>query len=396
MHDVVIIGGGPAGLFAAARLATAGFHTALLEEHGSVGEPVHCTGVLAADAFDEFTLSRRSLLNQLTTARFRSPAGHQITYSGDRVEAVVIDRRVFDQDLLERAMAAGVDIERGARVTSLQIHSDGVVISSPTTKHRARACILACGANYSLHRQVGFGMPRLFLQTAQMEMPATRLGDVELHFGAEIAPKGFGWVVPVARRQDRPNADVAVGAPALCARIGVMCDSEAARYFQRLAQRIATDWGVTGDFTRPRQKILPLAPISRTYADRLLAIGDAAGLVKPTTGGGIYYSLISAALAAETLDDALSRNDLGASRLAVYEQRWRERLSPEFQAQTRLRLLAHRMNDSDIEQLFELARTDGVMPIVRRTASFNRHRTLILALLKHPPVRQLLLRRLAF
>ena len=54
------------------------------------------------------------------------------------------------------------------------------------------------------------------------------------------------------------------------------------------------------------------------------------------------------------------------------------------------------MTDEDIEQLFELARTDGVMPIVRRTASFNRHRKLILALLKHPPVRQLLLRRLAF
>ena len=68
----------------------------------------------------------------------------------------------------------------------------------------------------------------------------------------------------------------------------------------------------------------------------------------------------------------------------VYEQRWRERLSAEFQAQTRLRLLAHRMSDSDIEQLFDLARTDGVMPIVRRTASFNRHRKLILALVETP------------
>jgi geranylgeranyl reductase family protein len=384
MHDVVVIGGGPAGLFAAARLATAGFHTALLEEHARVGEPVHCTGVLAADAFDEFTLPRRSLLNSLTTARFRSPAGHEVTYRGDRVEAVVIDRRMFDQDLLERASSAGVDIERGARVTSIQVHADGVIVTSPTTKHRARGCILACGANYSLHRQVGFGVPRLFLHTAQLELPAERLGDVELHFGGEIAPKGFGWVVPVARLREQ------------CARIGVMCESDAPRYFQRLAERIAPEWGVAGDLGRPRQKILPLAPISRTYTDRLLAIGDAAGLVKPTTGGGIYYSIVSAALAAETLGDALSRNDLTASRLAIYEQRWRTRLSAEFQAQTRLRMLAHRMTDSDIEQLFELARTDGVMPIVRRTASFNRHRNLILALLKHPPVRQLLLRRLAF
>ena len=384
MHDVVIIGGGPAGLYAGARLAAAGFQTALLEEHASIGEPVHCTGVLASDAFDEFHLSRRSILNQLTTARFTSPAGHEVTYAGERVEAVVIDRRAFDQDLLERAITAGVAIDRGARVTGVQVDAAGVAVSTPSGEYRARACILACGANYSLHRQVGFGMPRLFLHTAQLELPASRLGDVELHFGAEIAPKGFGWVVPVVRPSER------------CARVGVMCDGDAPRYFQRVAARVVSRWGITGDLARPRQKILPLAPISRTYADRLLAIGDAAGLVKPTTGGGIYYSLLSAALAADTLADAFSRSDLSAQRLAVYEKRWRERLSAEFQAQTRLRLLAHRMTDSEIEQLFDLARTDGVMPIVRRTASFNRHRKLILALLKHPPVRQLLLRRLAF
>jgi digeranylgeranylglycerophospholipid reductase len=385
MHDVVIVGGGPAGLFAGARLAAAGFQTTLLEEHPGIGDPVHCTGVLAADAFKEFDLSRRSVLNPLTTARFTSPAGLEVTYSGDRVEAVVIDRRAFDRDLLERAVSAGVAIEQGARVTNVQVDRSGVTVSTTSRDYRGRVCILACGANYALHRQVGFGMPRIFLHTAQLEVPAARLGDVELHFGSEIAPKGFGWVVPVAR----PHED--------CARIGVMCDGDAPMYFERLAARVMPRWGITaGAVGRPRQKILPLSPISRTYADRLLAIGDAAGLVKPTTGGGIYFSLVSAALAADTVTDAAMHDDFTAGALAVYEQRWRERLSSELQAQTRLRLLAHRMTDSDIEQLFDLARTDGVMPIVRRTASFNRHRKLILALLKHPPVRQLLLQRLAF
>ena len=385
MHDVVIVGGGPAGLYAGARLAAAGFTTVLLEEHASVGEPVNCTGVLSADAFDEFDLSRRSLLNELTTARFKSPAGHEVLYAGDRVEAVVIDRREFDLDLLEKATAAGVAIDRGARATAVQVDAHGVTVSTPSTEYRARVCILACGANYALHRQVGFGMPRLFLHTAQLELAAARLGDVELHFGTDIAPKGFGWVVPVSRPGEQ------------CARIGVMCGGDAPLYFERLAARVASRWGVTlRGIGRPRQKILPLAPISRTYGDRLLAIGDAAGLVKPTTGGGIYYSLVSARIAADTIAEGAARNDLSARSLAAYEQRWRDRLSGEFQAQTRLRLLAHRMNDSDIEHLFDLARTDGVMPIVRRTATFNRHRTLILALLKHPPVRQLLLRRLAF
>jgi flavin-dependent dehydrogenase len=174
-----------------------------------------------------------------------------------------------------------------------------------------------------------------------------------------------------------------------------MCDGDAPRFFQRMAERVGARWGIEA-IRRPRQKILPLAPLSRTYGDRLLAIGDAAGLVKPTTGGGIYYSLVSAALAADVLVDGLRRDDLSARTLAPYERQWRERLSPEFQAQLKLRLVAHRMSDAQIEALFELARTDGVMPIVRRTAAFNRHRQLIVELLKHPPVRQLVLRRLAF
>jgi geranylgeranyl reductase family protein len=384
MHDVAIIGGGPAGLYAGARLAAAGFHTLLLEEHSAIGEPVHCTGVLAAEAFDEFSLSRRSLLNSLTTARFWSPGGHHVTYTSGRVEAVVVDRRRFDRELSVTAQDAGLAVRESARVTGLQIERTGVTVRTASGDVRARVAILACGANYALHRQVGLGMPRMFLHTAQVELPARHLGDVELHFGSGIAPKGFGWVVPVVRGTQH------------CARLGVMSENDAPLYFDRLIARVADRWGIDPTDMRPRQKILPLGPLSRTYGDRLLAIGDAAGLVKPTTGGGIYYSLVSAGLAADVLADALSRDDLSAARLAPYERQWRERLSAEFQAQLKLRLVAHRMNDADIEALFELARTDGVMPIVRRTAAFNRHRQLILELLKHPPVRQLVLRRLAF
>jgi digeranylgeranylglycerophospholipid reductase len=113
MQDVVIVGGGPAGLHAAARLAASGLRITLLEEHPTVGEPVHCTGVLAAEAFSEFKLSRRALLNELTTARFWSPTGKEVSYSSGKVEAVVIDRRVFDQDLLETALRAGASVLRG-------------------------------------------------------------------------------------------------------------------------------------------------------------------------------------------------------------------------------------------------------------------------------------------
>ena len=64
--------------------------------------------------------------------------------------------------------------------------------------------------------------------------------------------------------------------------------------------------------------MLPLGPVSKTFADRVVAVGDAAGLVKPTTGGGIHYSLLSGSLAAEVLDGGLQRDRLHAAALGQY------------------------------------------------------------------------------
>ena len=177
-----------------------------------------------------------------------------------------------------------------------------------------------------------------------------------------------------------------------------MCERDAREYFARFLSRIAPRWqiGSPAGFDNgmvPRAKILPLGPIRRTYAARVLAVGDAAGLVKATTGGGIYYSLVSARIAAETLSGALSANDLSDRALSSLRSPLARALGEELDAQMQLRRLAHRLSDEDIDGLFELARTDGIMPIVRRTARFNRHRDLIVSLLNHPPARRVLMRR---
>jgi digeranylgeranylglycerophospholipid reductase len=379
------VGGGPGGLQAGLRLAERGFAVALLEEHGSVGMPVHCTGVLAADAFDEFDADRDSIINDLTSVTFYGPSGQTIAYAPPRVEAVVIDRLVFDAALAHRAQTAGVELMCGRRAIQVSIEPSGVVVrGSGDCRIAARACILACGASYAFQRRLGLGFPEVFLQSAQTEMPCGRLGNVEIHLGSEAAPSGFAWAVPV-RRPAGPHV-----------RIGVMSRTDAAGYFDRMLARVASRWGLDGqEHARPRQKILPLAPIAKTFADRVLAVGDAAGLVKPTTGGGIYYSLVSADIAADVLASALDRGDVSEKALAEYERRWRRRLAPELRAQLALRRVAERMTDADIDGLLDLASTDGIMPIVRRTARFNKHRDLIVALFKHPPARRILFRALA-
>jgi geranylgeranyl reductase family protein len=379
VSDVVIVGGGPAGLYAGRQLARAGHDVTLLEEHAQIGQPVHCTGVLARETFEEFGLGADSVLNNLNTVRFYAPSGDSIEFSTQAVEAVVIDRAAFDGALARQAAQAGVRILHDDRVTAVHVLRDGVTIEAGSRVVHARACVLACGASYAFQRKLGLGIPRMLLRSAQAELPAERPGDVEVHLGSRLAPGGFAWAVPVLRG-DRSFV-----------RVGVMCNGDAVRHFTRMLEQIAPRWGVRVPADcQPRQKILPLEPLDRTYADRLLIVGDAAGIVKSTTGGGIYYGLLTASLAARALTSALDRDELIDGGLAEYETAWRHRLGAELRSQLVLRRIAQRLTDPDIDGLFDLARTDGIMPLMRQTAAFNHHREFIVALLKHPPARRLL------
>jgi len=357
----------------------------VFEEHSHVGTPVHCTGVLAREAFTEFGIPDDACLNDVRTARFVSPSGMTVTHTTPTVEAVVIDRARFDATLAQRAMASGVTIERGRPVADIAHDSSGAkIVFADGSSERSRAVVIACGARYVLQRRLGLGVPAAYLQSAQAELPCETPGDVEVHFGSGVAPGGFGWAVPVRRESG------------WTVRVGVMAQRDAPPFFREMVSRTAARWGIPAEaVAEPRRRMLPLAPIARTYANRTLVVGDAAGLVKATTGGGIYYSLLSGRLAADVLADGLERGRLSASHLKIYERQWRARCGAEFSAQLQLRRVAERLADAEIDALFDLAHNDGVMPIVRREAQFNRHRDLVIALFKHPPVRQIFYRHLA-
>jgi geranylgeranyl reductase family protein len=384
MFDVIVVGAGPAGLYSALLLAEEGFDVTVLEEHAVPGLPTHCTGVISDELSDLFKVPDSLILSRPRLCTVVSPGGAEVSFSAHGESIAVIDRGQFDAELALAARRAGAELRTGFRVDRVSVASAHVSVGGSEATLRARACILACGVGYRLHRQLGLGLPSLFLHSAQIETDAIHAPTaVELHMGGEIAPEGFAWLVPIAR-EGRPRM-----------KVGLMARGHAAQHLSRFLSRPEVACRLA-PAPRPhvRRRLLPLGPVSRTFGERILAIGDAAGLTKPTTGGGIFYSLLSARLAAETLAEGLRRDQVSEGGLSVYEARWRARLEPHLRASSYLRRLVTKLTDRELETLVRALSAEDVQETIRDTAQFNWHGKMIRSILGHRGVKSVLLRAL--
>ena len=246
----------------------------------------------------------------------------------------------------------------------------------------ARACVLACGVSYRLHRQLGFGLPAQVVHTAQVEVDAEPTETVELYFGREVAPDGFLWAVPI-RRGDRPGL-----------KLGALARGNAGAYLSRFVERPKIRARLRSTPGRMIRRLLPLEPAPQTAGDRVLLVGDAGGFTKPTTGGGIYYSMLTASLAADTLIEGFQAGRLDAEFLARYESRWAAELGADLRVSSWLRQFLTRCRDAEIDGLVRALASDSMQSVIHRTARFNRHRDVILALLREPGIASLLLKSL--
>jgi flavin-dependent dehydrogenase len=199
MHDLAIVGGGPAGLLTARQRAEAGLDVLLLEEHAQVGEPVHCTGIISSETAALAKIPDEIVLGRLQRARFVSPVGAACEASwaaSGSEEILVVDRGHFDRSLAEQAQRAGAVIRTGARVDGVG-STPGVTldVGGQDDPRPDPACSPA--VSYRLHRQLGFGLPAEW-STAQIEVDAEAAATVEIYFGRDGAGRIL-WAVPIRR-----------------------------------------------------------------------------------------------------------------------------------------------------------------------------------------------------
>jgi len=369
LYDVLIVGAGPAGSHTAARLAEMGYEVAVLEKTGEAGGKPCCTGIISLECVRSYAIDRRVIVREVNSARLFSPSGKSITVRRDEPQAAILDRTAFDLMMATRAQEAGAHYLFHSPATGLKVGHDRVRVEVSADGERlwyeAKAAVIASGFGSGLTEKAGLGGPSDFVAGAQVEVE-TPVEEVEVFFGREVAPGFFGWLVPAA-----PGT----------ARVGLLSRRSPGSYLRTLLDFLQSQGKITPREWNPAYGAVPLKPLKKTYGERLLAVGDAAGQVKPTTGGGIYFGLIAADNAAGALHQALQSNDLSARGLAGYERGWKHKLGRELQLGYWGRKAFERLSDSKMERLFDVMQKEHIAEtLLESDVSFDWHSQAIMML----------------
>lgn len=346
----------------------------VLEKKKAAGQDICCTGIVSKECLDLLHLDKSLIMRQVSSARVLAPSGKQLRVCRGHEVAYIVDRPALNLSLADHAQESGVCYLFGAQVTDIQIETERLQVLANCGGHKklfeAESAVIATGFGSPLPGRLGLGEIKHFVIGAQAEVNVTDPDEVEIYLDQRLAPGGFAWLVPT-----RDNRGLA----------GLLTHHQPERHLKKLLSTFKTQGKTTSAEVIPGYGAVPLRPLPKTYADRILVAGEAAGQVKPTTGGGIYYGLMCADIAADTLHQAFQTHDLSESRLASYQKKWRARLGKELQVGYWAHRLYEKLDNQQIERLHNFINKNGIPQFIAELDdfSFDWHSELILKTLKH-------------
>ncbi|MBO9324289.1 MAG: geranylgeranyl diphosphate reductase [Roseiflexus sp.] len=321
MDPVLVVGASVGGSTAADTLARAGVPVVMLERDTSYVKP--CGGAVPPVAFTEFDLPETLISRKVHHALVHSPSERvvEIEVAGvnrsDQDYIAMCCREEFDRYIRQRAVQRGATLIEG-QLVDLAFDKEGVTAtyrerSSGTRQQlRVTAVIGADGAYSTTAKLLGLpNLPRCIAIQQRIRLPASKMArwedTADLYLGPEVSPDLYAWAFP-------KSDHVAVGIGT-----GPAHSKRAREFLANLKHRIRKDLE-GGEIILEEAHALPMEPRKHMAFERVMLIGDAAGLVVHTSGEGIYWAMKSGKMAAETLIDSLPDTSLAALRR--YERRW--------------------------------------------------------------------------
>ncbi len=308
--DAIVAGAGPAGSTTAYRLARGGA-SVLLVDRARFPRDKPCGGAVTGRALRLLPFSIDPVVESV-------PDRFELRLRGERRGGQQLDspfvwitqRRLLDAFLVEQAVAAGVRFEDGTRVGGVEETADGPVVELAGRSVRCRALIVAEGANGTTSRALGLAAPRLrnvaLEGNASYERVPAQLDRRGFTIEIGTVSGGYAWVVP---KRDHVN-------------FGVGGWEREGPFLRDHLRRLCESFGTSlDDLSDLRGHRLPMGGLhtGRLARGRVLAVGDAAGLVDPFSGDGMYEAFLSGSLAAQATLDLLAARvrDLDAYDAAV-------------------------------------------------------------------------------
>ncbi len=378
MYDAVVVGAGPCGNMAALELAQRGVDVAVLDWRTKIGDKL-CTGIIGRECAELFPAAPEHIHGEARSATVVSPMGRRYRIERSATQAYIVDRVAYVNSVAEKARQAGADYILDARVTDIRVTDTHAEIATQSgDAYQCQIVILASGFGTPLLRMVGLkdNAESEYLVGCQVAAEVAGLSETEVYLGSGTAHNSFAWLVPTAESR---------------ALVGMAPHRRVNGQMEDFVARLQSEGRIGETTGRPQTWGIPIRPLSPSYADRTLVAGDAAGLVKPTTGGGIYYAFLSGRIAAEAAQSAIERGKYDTSDLRGYERQRKAVFGRELRISYYARMLYETLSDVQIERLMDEFLSDGeIDDYIGEDVAFDWHGRVILKGLRHANIRRVL------
>lgn len=389
--DVLIIGGGPIGSAVARDIAKKGYKVVVLEEDSEIGRPVRCSGIVSPKLIPLANVSGEIVLNELNCAYIHTISGKKVLIGNDKIRAVAIDREKLDKLLAEQAMSSGAKYIMRAKAIGINdqeksashVFKDNIVVNflrnAKEEKIKTRLLIGADGVNSSVVKWVDLEEVKEIINALTFDIDSDICDGnfVNLMVSRSYVPGFFAWIIPINNKMVRFGMGISSS-----------YNGSINQYFNRLKQLNLKPFShIFKNFNSNKISVgkIPLGLIKKTYGDRVMIVGDAACQVKPITGGGLYYGLISAKRCAQVAVEALKRQDFSEGFLSKYQRLWMKDIGTEIEQGLRLRNIFLSLNDDDIDELLDTFGQEEFIKIINRYGDIDFPWRLVLKIIAKKP-----------